>query len=239
MSERIKGKSDGKVKILCVGDTHFPYEKQTYLNQLYAFASQYHPTHIIQIGDLYDQYNFSRYPKEEDKLAKSELFAGRKKAEEFWRTLQQASPQARCYQLVGNHCMRMLKKVKQVAPELLPMVREYWTKVYRFQEVTTLQDDRSELVINNVLFIHGYLANLGDHLKLNRQNVVVGHSHKGGVVYIRHNTKTLFELNCGHLADDSKLPFSYPPQRTTFWTPGFGVVETLLNNTITARFIPL
>lgn len=238
MSERIEENFNNPLKIVCIGDTHFPYAKAEYVASLLKFVKANKPTHIVQIGDLYDQYNFSRYPKEPGDGAETELSAGRAAALMFWNGLKEASPGSKRYQLVGNHCIRMLKKIKQVAPEMYPIVKQYWDDAYNFRGVRTLADDRSELVINDILFIHGYLSNIGDHLKHNRTSVVVGHSHKGGVFYLRHKNQTLFELNCGHIADDKKLPFSYTPQRTTFWTPGFGLIEELPDGLLSARFIP-
>ena len=235
MSERIELKSSS-LRVLAIGDTHFPYADSKLVSEVVKFAHDFKPTHIVQIGDLYDQYNFSKYPRSEMDTSRTEVFLGRGQSLDFWGAMPPGSAK---FQLIGNHCIRMLKKIKAAAPELEQMVKSYWDKIYQFKGVRTLADDRSELVINDILFIHGHLSNLGDHVRINRQSTVVGHSHRGGVVYLRHKSDTLFELNCGHLADDSKLPFAYTPQRTTFWTPGFGTVETLKNGSVSARFIPL
>lgn len=235
MSQRVELKTKKPLRILCVGDTHFPYGKVSAVNKVIQFAKEFKPTHVVQIGDLYDQYNFSSFPKSEDN-AELEMFMGRTEAENFWAQMPKGAEK---FQLIGNHCMRMLKKIKRVAPEMESIVKKYWVEAYKFDGVRTLSDDRSELVINDILFIHGYLSNLGDHLKFNRQSTVVGHSHRGGVNFLRHKDQTLFELNCGHLADDQTLPFSYTAQRTTFWTNGVGTIEELSNGSIVPTFIPL
>ncbi len=239
-SERLNVTFKGPLRILGVGDVHAPYTHQGRADETVKFAKDFRATHIVQIGDVHDQYAHSKYAKslnvmtpiEEDDLSQ-------KYAVDFWKRLQSASPNAACYQLKGNHDVRAYKRVLERAPDLEQAVMEFYDKLTSFKGVRTLADDRSELVINGVLFIHGYLANLGDHLRLNRQSTVVGHSHRGGVVFQRVLGSTLFELNCGHIADESLLPSAYQPQRTSFWTPGIGAIETLKNGVVAPRFIPL
>jgi hypothetical protein len=239
-SERIVINTKEPLRILALGDVHAPYQNDKYLSDVAAFAKDFKPNFIVQIGDLYDQYTHSKYSKSLNvKTPKDEDASARKAGLSVWQTLQGASPKAQCFQLRGNHCVRAYKRILEKAPDLEEAVTAYYDNLYSFRGVRTLVDDRSELVINGILFIHGYLANLGDHVKYNRQSTVVGHSHRGGVVYSRIDGKTVFELNCGHVADDEQLPFSYTPQRTNFWTPGFGVVETLKNGVVSPRFIPL
>lgn len=239
-SERLEITSSKPLRILCIGDVHSPYLSQSMAKQVIEFVGDFKPTHIVQIGDLYDQYNYGKYPKNPNvDTPKAEDDRGYFLAKEFWTGLSQASPVSCKYQLKGNHCVRVYKKALEKAPELAQAAKDYLDKMFQFKGVRTLADDRSELCINGILFIHGYLANPGDHVKNNWRSTVVGHSHRGGVVYRRYENKTLFELNCGHIADDSELPFAYTPQRTTFWTPGFGTIETLKNGVVAPRFIPL
>lgn len=238
-SERVAVKENGPLRILAVGDVHAPFTHTKYADETVAFAKYFQPTHIVQVGDAYDQYCHSRFarslnvltPKEEDMSARHYMVA-------FWRRLQNASKNAKCYQLRGNHCARAYKRVLEKAPDLEEAVKEFYDRLYSYQGVKTLADDRSELVINNILFIHGYLSNLGDHAKQNRQPTVVGHTHRGGVLPIRLADETIWELNCGHIADPEALPLSYTQQKTTFWTPGAGYIEKLSNGLIIPSFVP-
>lgn len=240
ISERVEVSTKEPLRILGIGDIHAPYTNHYRMMDVVRFAKDFKPNFIVQIGDVYDQYAHSKYakslnvktPKEEDETAR-EYMAG------IWQLLQEASPKAKCFQLRGNHDIRAYKRVLENAPNLEQAVMEFYDKLTSFKGVRTLADDRSELVINGILFIHGYLSNLGDHLRLNRQSTVVGHSHRGGVVFNRVLGSTLFELNCGHVADETLLPSAYTPQRTSFWTPGFGTIETLKGGLVSPRFIPL
>ena len=236
--KKLKLRIKDLLKILCIGDVHAPYTDISCMKKIHSFAQQYKPNVIVQMGDLYDNYNYSRYSKSlNHKKPKDETNEARRIGEFFWNGFDNIK--AVKLQLLGNHCVRFKKRVLERLPEFeLPI--DNWIKtLYTYKGVKTVDDDRSEIYINGILFIHGYLSNLGDHLKMNRRSVVVGHSHKGGCLFMRHNDKTLFELNCGHIADDKKLPFCYTPQRTNFWTKGFGVIEEIKSIGITSRFISL
>lgn len=240
LSERVEITSKEPLRILGIGDVHAPYTNQSYLNSVVLFAKDFRPNFVVQIGDIYDQYAHSRYNKSlNGKTPEQEDTEARMQGVELWTKLQGAAPKAQCFQLRGNHDVRAAKKVLEKAPSLEQAVMKFYDNLYSFRGVKTLADDRSELVINNILFIHGYLSNPGDHVKQNRQSTVVGHSHRGDVKFLRYKSGTLFELNCGHVADDTLLPSAYTPQRTTFWTPGFGTIETLKNGSVAPRFIPL
>lgn len=90
--------------IIVIGDLHFPWVKQAALNRIYEAIKIQKPKYVVQIGDLYDQYNFSKYTKDNDILsANKELAKARKMAEDMWKKIQLLSPKSKCYQLKGNH----------------------------------------------------------------------------------------------------------------------------------------
>lgn len=209
------------------GDIHFPFQHKVALAVAMHYCKHWQPDTIIQVGDLRDWYSASRFsrkvnlftPKEEDKQATyySDL---------FWETLNKWHPKSEKYQLLGNHCIRPIKRIGEVAPEFeddfIPLVHERYT----FDGVKTIYDSREELDIDGVRFIHGYLSKLGDHARFNQMPVVCGHSHQGGVVYIPQKDKISFELNAGYLADPSHPALSYTMQKkATRWTLGFATID--------------
>jgi len=145
--------------------------------------------------------------------------------EEIWeRARQAAGPKTLCYQLLGNHDDRLIKRVMDSMPEaerFLDHSRELW----RFKGVKTQESSRDELILDGVWYMHGYRQH-GDHVKYNLMSTVVGHLHTGGVVFMRLRGKVLFELNCGHLANERAVPLSYTAQkRHSKWTTGIGVID--------------
>jgi len=219
--------------VLAVGDTHYPFTDQRQIKKIVAFAALHKPQRIVQLGDLYDFYSFSRWVRSRDLMTpKQEVDLGRKQAEAFWAELRRVCPQAQCYQLIGNHDARLAKRVMEAIPELerfLDHTKELW----RFEGVETQPSEREELILDGVCFMHGYRKH-GDHVKFNMMSTVVGHSHKGGTVYMRQRGKTIWELNAGFVALQSSLPMSYGPQKKLHQcTGGFGWIDEY-----GPRFIP-
>src|SRR5262245_65570157 len=99
------------MKILCLGDIHFPFHNRGALDRVYRFADKLKPTHIVQQGDLLDQFAFSRYPKVLKIDPEKELALGRMHAENMWAHFKGLH----CYQLMGNHDERILKKALSTA----------------------------------------------------------------------------------------------------------------------------
>lgn len=224
-----------KNKILVIGDIHFPYHNKQALSKVYAAIKKEQPTHVVQIGDLFDQYTFSRYTKKAGQLPpEKELYLSRKLGLEFWNKVQSLAPKAKCFQLLGNHDIRLSKKVADKLPEVTTIIDQYVKELYTFPGVKTMNSSREELYIGDIMFIHGYLSKLGDHSKKNISKVVVGHSHVGGAVFYQYKNKTLWELNAGYLADDRQVPLQYGEQQRKSWTLGYGLIDQF-----GPRFIPL
>lgn len=217
-----------------MGDTHFPFIHRRYLVKMVQWAEDNKPDIIIQIGDLYDNYSFSKYTKVVNMLTpEQELNRGRLLAEQMWTDLQAAAPKAECYQMMGNHCARIIKRVLERLPALSMKVKlkekvkslHNIDQLFEFPNVISVLDYRAELTLEGILFVHGFRGNIGEHAKYFQRSVVTGHLHKGGVLYQKIAKKVLWELNCGFLGDSKLLPFQYGETKTSNWTPGFGVIE--------------
>jgi predicted phosphodiesterase len=211
-------------KILVVGDMHAPFACTKTLSKIYEIAKDEKPDFIVQLGDLYDFFCFSRYARSMDwMLPGEELAEGRAQAEEFWKTIKKAAPKAQCFQILGNHDERPVKRVLEKAPELeaIAKVHDY----FKFPGVRTLKDAREELVIGDILFHHGYLSGKGQHKRKNGMKFVGGHSHLGYVDYEVLAGKVLWELNAGYVGDPTSPVFAYTPQKANFKTRGVGLID--------------
>lgn len=213
-------------KILIVGDVHFPFHHQKCLDAIHEFAKENQPEYIIQIGDLYDCYSAAKFPKssniftpkEEEKLAKSQ-------AEKMWSKFKTDCPQAKLIQILGNHDVRPLKRMIESLPQMEHWVEKYFEELMKFDGVETLLNAREEYKIKDIFFTHGYASRLGDHRDQYLNNLVVGHSHTGGVAFRQIQGKTLWELNVGYVADQFSKGLSYTPTRTVKWTLGWGFIS--------------
>lgn len=213
-------------KILVIGDTHFPWVHVGALEAVYEFIRQ-NPdiTHVVQIGDLYDLYSWAKFPRSHMIYTpKHEIELGRQMAAEMWAKIRAMLPKAKLHQILGNHDMRPMKKVLEMAPELEIFVE--LTRWYEFEGVELLADPRAWLTIENVHFTHGHLSGLGAHSSRFLKNVCCGHTHRGGCVFTHlSNGQTLFELNVGFLGDPLSKPLSYTAKALENWTLGFGVID--------------
>jgi predicted MPP superfamily phosphohydrolase len=204
------------VKAVIIGDTHFPWVDWKLLRETIDFIDDFGPGIVIQMGDLFDFYSFSRYARTLNLCTpKWEVKAGREGAEEMWSLIQSAAPRAKCYQLRGNHDERVAKQVLAKFPEaeaLLDLLD--YDKLWRFDGVKTMKSQSEELILN------------GDHMRHNLMNTVTGHSHHGGVTTMRYRGKSLWELNAGAVADMKAKPLKYGlNNKLTKSVLGFGVID--------------
>lgn len=220
---------------LIIPDVHFPFENKKVLQSIYEFALKHKPVRIIQVGDLYDMYAHSKFPRSHNiYMPKQEEELARAGAEKMWNTVREICPKAECIQLLGNHDLRPLRQTLSSLPSLEHVIEKYLHEVMTFEGVKLIKDPRQEYLFDDVEVIHGYRSNLGGHRDHALMNAICGHIHVGGVVFRRIRGQTLWELNCGLAGDPEAKAFNYTPQKIVNWTPGFGFVDQY-----GPRFIPL
>lgn len=221
---------------MAIGDMHAPWQSRKTLAAIYRAIRKHEPAVIVQMGDLYDLFSFSRFPRTYNIYTpRQELELGRKDNELFWRTVKDCAPTAKCMQLWGNHDLRAVKRALSGAPELEQFTRDGIHTLMEFPGVELVKDSAEVIEIDQVGYHHGYLSKLGDHAKMNMCSMVVAHSHTGGMLPIKLEHETIFELNCGFVANRFAVPLSYGEQRRfSRWTLGYGLVDEF-----GARFVPL
>lgn len=180
------------------------------------------------MGDLYDFFSYTRFPRTHNLMTpQREVELGRRDAEAFWKAIHKAAPKAECFQLRGNHDDRPQKRVLEKAPELEHLVKNGLSGLWTFDGVTTLGDSRSELIIDGIVFHHGWRRH-GEHMLHNMQNTVVGHLHTGGTVFRTFGKKVLWELNAGFIANPEAVPLQYTAQKVyRRETNGVGWIDDL------------
>lgn len=220
------------MKILPIGDTHFPFTDYDKLNRIADKVDYVQPDVILQMGDLYDLYSWSRYPGTPNIMTPAEELAeGRQNAEAFWELMKLVAPKARLIQLLGNHDDRIMRTVSAKAPELEAVMKALdIMSLWRFKGVETQTSSRDEIMIEHpvhgaICFMHGHRGRLGAHMNFNQMNTVCGHSHHGGVVFQRLREKSIWELNVGYLADQKAKVMQYTMQSLSSSVPGYGVID--------------
>ena len=85
--------------------------------------------------------------------------------------------------------------------------------------------DKKGLKIEDVLYVHGWLTTLGQHMRSLGENVVHGHTHRSGIIQQVIGGKQLFELDCGYWADPNAVPLKYGPGPHINWIHSLGFVD--------------
>lgn len=210
--------------MVLIPDLHFPYHDSAALELCIRFCEDYRPRVIVQLGDLYDQFSFSKYardlsavelnPADEHRLARIE-------AETMWARLKKTG--AECYQIIdGNHDLRVIKRMAEKLPEHAFIGKSWLDEQLDFPGVAKLS---SEAVIDGVMIMHG-MRKPGEHARYNQMNTVTGHTHKARIEYFANINGSYWEMNCGWLGDKKAPVFSYRSQTKIDDTNiGFGVIQ--------------
>lgn len=213
-----------KLTVAAIPDTHFPWVNEKALEQCYNIISDIKPDVIIQLGDLYDRFSFSRFARHQDIMTpKEEIESAYEYAFNFWKACNKLAK--RNIQIRGNHDDRLIKQACERFPEVTSVLMKADADLYKFSGVETINDSREGVWIEDVFYHHGYLTQLGAHMRSIGANVVHGHTHRGGAITELWLGKPLFELDCGYLADKNAAPLKYGPTVHTRWTLGLGVVD--------------
>jgi len=240
-------------RLLAVPDTHFPFVKDSRLNAIYDFAKDIKPTHIVQLGDLYDQYSFSSFTKSVDFLTpEAEIKQAKCMAQDMWEKLTRIAPKASKFQVWGNHDQRIVSRIYEKLQEFASLAKDPINAWYHFNGVTDVGPYRSEVRIrvrtpkqdqeyHDVYLLHGIFSGPTSHVRKYPGDIVIrAHSHKQSLVPVESaNGKNSFELDCGCILDKAKLAFKYARTFDPGWMPGFGYVEKDKNGILQARYIRL
>jgi len=221
--------------IAVLGDLHEPFSHEQVKADFVSFVEKHRPKYVIQVGDSMDGYSHAKFPKSMNIYTpKQEEDLARKNLEELWKAITKASPQSKKILLLGNHCIRGIKRVLENVPSIEHWAQKYLQDLMSFDGVETVFDHTQEYFIEDIAFLHGHYSKIGDHRDYMLMNAVCGHVHLGGVSYRHIKGKTLWELNAGLAGDPYSKGLSYRNQKMTKWTLGWGFIDEY-----GPRFIPL
>ena len=218
----------GKYKILAIPDLHFPFANHYLLTKLYRAISKLEFDVIINLGDLLDQYVFSKYKKDLSFMnPKAEILKGLQRAHDFWNKIHRISPKSKRFQLKGNHDERLMKRILEKMPEIKDIFEER-INLYDFEDVEVMKSERDYVEIDNIVYCHGWHSVRWKHVKHFGKSVVHAHTHKANMIVKNDEStdyKLMFELDCGNLINSMNLPFNYTPSTFTKWKAGYGIID--------------
>lgn len=212
-------------KVVVIPDTHFPFHSTEVLKKIVEFVARFRPYFIVQIGDLYDFYAASRFPRSHDIMTPDqERVLARQGAEEMWSAIHKVSPSSKKIQIGGNHTDRPIKRIMEKVPELAWAFN--FNHMMEFPQVETVHDTSQELILDGVCYQHGHTKQ-GAHVEFNLMDTVHGHTHRGAVLYRPIRNRVCWELDAGCAADFNSKPLQYSQQKWNKWTNGWGVIDEL------------
>lgn len=208
-------------KVFIIGDVHFPFHCKKSLAKVLELIKKEKPDVVIQIGDLLDWYCASKYPRSLNVAnPKEEILLGIKLAEKMWSDIQKIVPKAQCIQILGNHDVRMPKRIMERLSELESFFD--LDKYYTFKNVKVLKSDKDYIEIDGVIYVHGWLSKSIDHARYFNKPTVHGHRHRPEVEY---DHKNLWSMDVGYMANEKSEVMGYGQSKFTKWTKACGIVE--------------
>lgn len=208
-------------KVFIISDCHFPFQSKKSLKKILDHIKAEKPTHVVQIGDLLDQYVFSKYTKNSSVTPEQDITAGLEDAQQMWRDIKKIVPRAKCVQLLGNHDVRLAKRIAEKLPELAGFFSH--KQLYSFKGVEVLESDRDYKEIDGVIYVHGWLSKSIDHCVYFKGTPVVhGHRHRPAIETAGNGS---WSMDVGYVASSKSVAMQYTSSKFSKWTEACGVVE--------------
>lgn len=209
-------------KIVAIGDIHAPWLCEITMMLIYEFIERVKPEFIVVMGDEYDFFAQSKFPKQILISPEDEVKTARAQLEKVFQSLKRVAPKTKIYNLLGNHNLRPVKRLIESAPELMPFFD--FDSYFKFPESEFVNDPREPLIIGGIAFHHGFMKQYSHMVKFQKPTVCA-HTHNGGLLYQKVQGKWLWELNAGYAGNPSKPCFNYTPVREPNWTRGVGYIS--------------
>lgn len=223
-----------KFKVLALGDIHAPFHSKEAISFIFDNIEKINPDVIIQLGDALDLFSFSNFPKTPLKKMnpQDELLEGIQVMGEIWDVLKKKCPRAKMIQILGNHCIRLNKRIIEKMPELSGMIDI--GSLLNFEGVETIKDYTDFVEIDGVAYHHGFKLKPLEHAKHFERSAVFGHTHKSWIHYDQINGKLCFDFSVGYLADPQHQALKYQETKIHKWVHGIGIIDKAQ-----PKFIPI
>lgn len=190
---------------MIITDTHLPFVHKNALRFVSDTYKEYGCTAIVHGGDLYDQYGFSRYPKDPEAMPIPEEIKVAAKMTEEW-----ASVFPKMVITKGNHCLRLENALRRgfIPPSI---VQADLHKIFSMPKGWQWVD--KYIIGGKIVISHGLIG--GEYAHVNavkhfRCSAIIGHTHSSlAVQWMRGPISMMFGANAGCLIDETALVFGY------------------------------
>lgn len=222
------------VQYVILSDSHFPYEGKAYYKALEMMRSMPNLKHIYLNGDMAEIESVSSHPKgpRAFKVLADELEYINKKFDQ----LEKMFPAVPVTFIEGNHCSRVLRYIRDVAPEMWGLI--HTPKLFKFDERKNFRfvpygptqwekcGKTKDLWIRHEPLVMGT-----NHAKgtadLSTVSICYGHVHQRAEYTAKKHGPKPYHVTAyspGWLGDVTKTCFDYRGSRDN-WCNGFAVVS--------------
>ena len=229
-------------RILVVPDCHHPFVDELAWALFLKCAKAWKPDYCVIIGDFADFFSVSFHTKSPAVRydLESEVNATVDALEDLTSALPKKCKRIFC---AGNHEFRLERYLSEKAPELFNTVsipKVLQLKEHGWKYVPYKETHR----IGQIHFTHD-LGRSGKHAAAQSladfgDNIVIGHTHRGNVVYGGTvSGKTHVGMSVGWLGDTDDIDYMHKAKVNRDWQHGFGTIHMEPNGTGHAQFIPI
>lgn len=223
-------------KTFVLPDLQIPYMDWAFARRMLRVIRAYKPDKVVQIGDLIDLPEVSRWTKGSAGEYALTLQSSLDQTHEFLTQVRKAAPNAAIHIKEGNHDERLEKYIKQYAPGIRGLRSSFLPDQLRLDELGILYERKPFFITPDVLALHGHeraYSSISGKYELERirqhgVSVVTGHTHTPVLVTtaqaVGFNQRHMWGMNVGHAMDVSKV--GYVGDGYLNWCQAFGIIET-------------
>lgn len=190
--------SDGKRRVLAIGDLHLPFTLDGYLEHCIKIYKKYDCNEVVFIGDILDLH-FSSYHE-----THTDAFGA---TEELDRAIEMIKPWVDVFPkatvTIGNHDALIYRKAMTAG------ISKRWIQDFSVVLNTPGWNWVTDIVIDNVMYTHG-TTNAYTKAKQNLMSTVQGHLHSmAGIQFFCGQNSRIFGFQIGAGIDNRSYAMEY------------------------------
>jgi len=186
-------------RVLVIGDTHCPFDLDTYLDFLIDTYNKYNCNRVVHIGDEVDHHFSSFHETDANGLGGGEeLRCAKERLKRYYDVFPNVDV------IVGNHSRIIMRKAQTGG------IPREWIRDYNEVLGVSNWKFHTELEIDGVLYAHGEGGTARAKCKKDLQSIVQGHLHTQLYVeYVVGRNNRIFGMQVGCGINHEEYAFGY------------------------------